>query len=130
MEDINLVKSRLMDIMQLNIKSNQTEERSKVTDVLSWSEQDTSEWLIQSGIHASIKEMLRPCDGRLLFKYYLIKKQAPSFFFDVLQRNLKSLNDSSSSSPRLSSVVMVDSQQPNLLDFTHFSKELRKLFDK
>lgn len=89
-----------------------TEDYPNVSLVLNWSEQNVQNWFIEKGLtmHKSIVENFKKCDGKLLYEFYLIKKEAPIFFYEKM--------------------FSTCNEQFPLKDYTYFSKELKDLFEK
>jgi hypothetical protein len=74
-----------------------------------WTEKEVEEWLKKIDLHPSIVANIKPCDGKILFELYLIKKESPEFFYRSLSANFV--------------------RKPVLLrDLAIFSNELRKIF--
>lgn len=76
---------------------------------LDWTEEDVNKWLLEKNIHSGIIKMIQQCDGKLLHELFLIKNEAPEFFFDFLHLN--------------------NSSEINIRDYAIFIKEFNKLFD-
>ena len=83
--------------------------RPKIKE-MSWSEVEVENWLNEKRIHPNIEHHLKPCDGSLLYEFYLIKKEAPDFFYRSLAINKNNF-------------------KPVLIrDVAVFSLELKKIF--
>jgi len=79
--------------------------------ISSWTEDHVETWLNEKNISKSIGDLIRPCDGKLLYEFYLMKKETPEYFTQSLPF-FDSDNDFS------------------MRDFALFSKELNRLFYK
>ena len=54
--------------------------QNKNLKIFKWTEGDVEKWLADKKIHPNIELHLKPCDGHLLYEFYLIKKESPDFF--------------------------------------------------
>ena len=61
--------------------------QNKNIKILKWTESEVEKWLLEKGIHPNIELHLKPCDGQLLYEFYLIKKESPDFFYRSLAIN-------------------------------------------
>ena len=77
---------------------------------LNWSEADVEKWCMEKKIHPNIELHLKPCNGQLLYEFFLIKIESPDFFYRSLAIN------KSNSKPVL------------IRDVAIFSLELKKIF--
>ena len=74
-----------------------------------WTEKEVEEGLKKIDVHPSIMANVKPCDGKILFELFLIKRESPEFFYRSLSANFV--------------------RKPVLLrDLAIFSNELRKIF--
>ena len=73
-----------------------------------WTERDVQNWFTNKKIHANIVDALQPCDGKLLYEFYLMKNRTPDFF-----------NES----------ILADKSSFSLRDYAIFSKEINSLFE-
>jgi hypothetical protein len=95
---------------------------------IKWSEQRVAEWFTNKKINQIIVDCLKPCDGKLLFKYYSIKKEAPAYFYESLRNKCKIVAESSAESSICSSTTAT-TNVPTLANFLLFSRELNFLFE-
>ena len=77
---------------------------------LNWSESDVEKWFLEKKIHSNIELHCKPCNGQLLYEFYLIKVESPDFFYRSLAINK-------------------NNNKPVLIrDVAIFSLELKKIF--
>ena len=76
-----------------------------------WTEEHVENWLNEKNISKKIGDLIRPCDGKLLYEFYLMKKETPDYFTQ--------------------SLPFLDSDNEfSMRDYALFSKELNRLFYK
>lgn len=49
-----------------------------------WSEKDVKKWLNEKKINSDIVKNVFPCNGAILYQYFLMQKEAPEFFYQSL----------------------------------------------
>ena len=68
---------------QVEIK--QVESKPVISNpIKDWTEKDVSNWITEKGIHPTIANNLRKCNGSILFELFLIKEEAPSYFYKAV----------------------------------------------
>ena len=105
----NRDENNLLKKVDVNQLSQSGPAQNKVDQVLKWSESDAEKWLKQTDTHPNILANIRPCDGKILYELFLIKRDSPDFFYRSLSANFL--------------------RRPVFLrDLAAFSNELRRLF--
>jgi hypothetical protein len=74
-----------------------------------WTENDVENWMISKKINENIGNALKPCDGKLLYEFYLMKSKTPDYF-----------NES----------ILTGNTTFSLRDYAIFSKEINDLFSQ
>ncbi len=74
-----------------------------------WTERDVDNWILEKEIHPSIGNALRPSDGKILYEFFLMKKDAPSFFHESF---------------------LAENSTFTLRDYAIFSREINALFKR
>ena len=72
----------------LNTNQDTNISQNKTTKILKWTEADVEKWFTENNIHPNIEFHLKPCDGQLLYEYYLIQKETPDFFRRTLSTGM------------------------------------------
>ena len=99
-EEEKIIEEEKIDMRRIEVKS-------RKTDAINWSESQVYQWFVDKNIESSIMKPLWPCDGQMLYEFYLIKNETPDFFYKSLSNWIWG---------------------PTLRDITHFSIELKRLF--
>ncbi len=84
--------------------------KNKSIKELDWSEVEVEKWCKEKLIHPNIENHLKPCNGKLLYEFFLIKNESPDFFYRQIAIN------KSSTKPVL------------IRDIAIFTLELKKIF--
>lgn len=77
-----------------------------------WNGAQVKEWFNEKDIHSSIIDSIVPCNGKLLYEIYMIKKEAPEYFYSSFASSRSELGEEAS-----------------FRDMAIFSYELRNLFE-
>lgn len=72
-----------------------------------WTEIDVDNWILEKEIHPCIGDALRHSDGKMLYEFFQMKKDAPSFFHESF---------------------LTENSTFTLRDYAIFSREINALF--
>lgn len=56
-------------------------------EIVKWNESDVEKWINEKKFHSDIVENVFPCNGAVLYQYFLIQKDTPEFFYQSLSGN-------------------------------------------
>ena len=106
-------KNQLTSIeMKPHIEQKVPIKQNKNINEINWSEIEVENWCKEKSIHPNIENHLKPCNGKLLYEFFLIKNESPDFFYRQL-----AISKMSSTKP-----VMIR-------DLAIFTLELKKIFN-
>jgi hypothetical protein len=97
-------------LVETKIPVNNIDIKRPLPEAHSWNGALVKQWLEEKDIHTSIVNSILPCNGKLLYEIYMIKKEAPNYFY--------------------SSIIKEEEEEvPSFRDMAIFSHELRQLFE-